>query len=363
MTFCFVFSLPLGVFKSLEAFEEYEQTQEVRSARLADLKKLLTENNEKGVYVVVIGESTDRDHMHAFGYARKNTPWLDQMAKNPLTILYPHAYSNHTLTVQSLQYALTAQNQYQNIPLHESYSLTEVARAAGYETYWISNQKQFMRSDIPIATIAAATNHQVWINAHADEKTVTTYYDEKLAEYIPTNSSVDKALFMIHLMGCHSVYNERYSSDFDVFQGHAGDEDAYDNAILHNDYVLEKIYEKAQNLPHFMAFIYFSDHGEELRNKARHDPSKFTFNMTHIPLVMIFSEEFKAKHPDIFKELAVHKNSYVTSDLLYNALLSILGIRGLPYQDSGLDITSKQYRMNKDNLLTLYGEKGLVHDI
>lgn len=50
--------------------------------------------------------------MHAYGYQRETTPWLDQALKKPENLLFTRAYSNHTHTVPVLTYALTERNQY-----------------------------------------------------------------------------------------------------------------------------------------------------------------------------------------------------------------------------------------------------------
>lgn len=305
----------------------------------------------------MLGESTNRDHMHAYGYWRENTPWLSKISKSPSALLFSNAYSNHTHTVPSLQYALTGYNQYQNIPVQKAFSLPEVARAAGFETYWISNQKQFLQGVIPVATIAASTDHQTWLNYLGDKRESSSYYDEKLVEFMPSEKDSSRTLIFVHLMGCHVAYDERYPLEFDVFKGPDQDQNAYDNAVLYNDHVLQKLYEKAQKLPHFQAFIYFSDHGEELRNKARHDASKFSFAMTRIPLVMIFSDEFIARNPKVFKTLQSHKNSYLTNDLAFNFMLSLLGLEDLRDQDQTLNIASPAYSLQKENLLTLHGQK------
>lgn len=363
LNYCFVLSISFNIYQTFQSFHQFRQAQEQRAENLDDLKSMFKNNAfDDGVYVLVIGESTTRDRMHAYGYERENTPWLSAMVQSPSTLLFSNAYSNHTHTVPALEYALTGLNQYQHISTQKAFSLPEIANAAGFETYWLSNQKQFPSSVIPIATIASATKHQTWLNYLGDKRESSGYYDEKLVDFIPWQNIPSKVLIFVHLMGCHLAYNERYPSEFSFFKGADQDQNEYDNAVLYNDYVLGKLYDKVKNLPNFQAFIYFSDHGEELKNKARHDASKFTFTMTHIPLVMIFSDEFMRQRPEIFKTLQRHTTSYFTNDLVYNFILGILGIQGLPNQNESLDIASAQYRMTKDDLLTLHGQKRIADE-
>lgn len=363
LTSCFVLSLTDTVSKTLESFKIYEQTSHLRAQRLSKLQNVLKQNTNDGIYVLVVGESTARDHMNAFGYKRPNTPWLSRMAEKPNTLLFKNAYSNHVHTVPAVQYALSELNQYQNVSIEDAYSIVEVAKAIGFETYWISNQKQFNVSDTPLTTIAASANHQTWLNSYAGNKTMTTYYDDKLSEILPDLTKSKKIFIVLHLMGCHSVYKERYPAEYDIFNDTTSRIDEYDNAVLYNDFVLGKIYNQMKDNPNFMAFVYFSDHGEDPDNGFTHEASKFTYPMSRIPLVMIFSDKFMHENHNIFETL--HQNSHkpVTSDLIYNTMLSLLGVNGMPGADPKLDISSPQYGMNAENLLTVHGQRRIAQDV
>ena len=171
----------------------------------------------------------------------------------------------------------------------------------------------------------------------------------------------NKALVIVHLMGCHSLYTDRYSEKFAVFSGSTEKVDTYDNCILHNDFVLEQLYTNISAAPNFMGWLYLSDHGEDPDLNLAHESSKFTFQMSHIPLVMIFSEKFKLEKPDVYAALQEHKNSAWSSDLMFNAMLDILGISGLneKAEDS---IASPEYNHSKNDLLTLHGQMPISKD-
>ena len=86
----FVYSIPYAVnsfaFKTaadtvgvLREYKEYGADKEMRIERLRQLNDLSVEPRAKGIYVLIIGESESRDHMHLYGYDRDNTPWMDSM--------------------------------------------------------------------------------------------------------------------------------------------------------------------------------------------------------------------------------------------------------------------------------------------
>lgn len=345
---------------TLKGFAEYQASLGERAARLQELQKILHSSSD-GVYMLVLGESTTRDHMHAYGYVRPTTPWLDKELSNPQALIFQNAYSNHVHTIPSLLYILTQQNQYNDIKLKDAYSVIEIAKAAGYQTYWLSNQKKYSVSDTPLTTIAQSADKAHYINDYTGNKSVSVYTDEKLAEFLPDLSHSSKALVIVHLMGCHSLYTDRYTEEFAVFSGSAEKVDTYDNCILHNDYVLEQLYGNISRAPNFMGWFYLSDHGEEPDLNLAHESSKFTFQMSHIPLVMIFSEKFKQQKPDVYKALQEHKNSAWSSDLMFNAMLDILGISGLN-EKAADSIASPDYNHSKDDLLTLHGQMPISKD-
>lgn len=345
---------------TLKGFAEYQASLGERAARLQELQKILHSSSD-GVYMLVLGESTTRDHMHAYGYVRPTTPWLDKELSNPEALIFQNAYSNHVHTIPSLLYILTQQNQYNDLKLKDAYSVIEIAKAAGYQTYWLSNQKKYSVSDTPLTTIAQSADKAHYINDCTGNKSVSVYTDEKLAEFLPDLSHSSKALVIVHLMGCHSLYTDRYTEKFAVFSGSAEKVDTYDNCILHNDYVLEQLYGNISRAPNFMGWFYLSDHGEEPDLNLAHESSKFTFQMSHIPLVMIFSEKFKQQKPDVYKALQEHKNSAWSSDLMFNAMLDILGISGLSEKAED-SIASPEYSHSKNDLLTLHGQMPISKD-
>ena len=316
--------------KALKEYKEYGKAKEMRMKNLEQLAGLSVKPGQGGLYVLVIGESETRDHMHAYGYKRENTPWLSAAMQKENTVLFRNAYSNHTHTVPVLTYALSAKNQYNSIPLSKAYSIMEVAKAAGYKTFWISNQVKFGAWDIPTAAIASTSDHEIWLNGNTGKTTETQFYDEEIAKRIDEIKleSGDNIFLVCHLMGCHGSYADRYPAEFEKFKAVDSSEKVseYDNSVYYNDYVLAKIYEKVSRQKNFKAMVYFSDHGEEPDEDKGHEASKFTWRMARIPFAMFFSESFIAKSNSVYQTLRKNKDRYWTNDLLFNVLINMLGI-------------------------------------
>ena len=360
----FAVNMFVRVADTLKEYKSYALKSSEREARLKTLKDVLKSDDGAGLHVLVMGESTVRHHLGAFGYERNTTPWLSKMvSENENTIIYPKAYSSNIQTVMSIQFALTSQNQYNGVSLEDSYSLTEVATAAGYDTYWISNQMHFNAYDTPISAIFNGANHRIFINDYFGTRLLTTYYDEMLSDKFPKIDENKKTLVVFHLMGCHNLYIDRYPAEFKTFvDGNDERANSYDDCILYNDYVLSLLYQKAAQNKNFMSFTFLSDHGEDPDKGLTHDYSKFTWNMPHIPFVTIFSDSYVVNHKDIVQTLQSHKNSYWTSDLLFNMMTHVLGIENVPHDSPKFDLSKSEYAMTRDNLTIIEGTYRIKDD-
>ncbi len=340
----------------LKAYDNYGANLKRREEELARSSISLSQKSP-GIYMVILGESQTRDHMSLYGYERETNPWLSSVAQDPSYFIFSNAYSNHASTVPNITYALSEKNQYNDIPLSEAYSLVEMAKAAGYKTFWVSNQFRFGAHDTPISTIAATADRQIWINNRSGNVDNSSYYDEKLADVIPDLSNVSHAVIFVHLMGCHWTYSDRYPAEFAKYAGEDALIDTYDDAILYNDFVIRRLTDAMEKYPHFKGWIFISDHGEDVDHHIGHDATRFTWQMARIPLIMHFSDSFISENPEIFETLSAHRESYWTNDLLYNLMLSVLGIENTPHREEYLDLASPSYDRTKENLMTLHGKK------
>lgn len=200
---CYAMNIFLDTQGQLSTYSAYREAKTEREQRLKQLQGLGIKDEATGIYVLVIGEAETRNHMSAYGYARPTTPWLTGFAREPGTILFQNAYSCHTHTIPVLTYALSEKNQYNKINLPDAYSIMEVAKAAGYTTYWISNQLKYGIWDTPLAEIASTADHQYWLNGNVGKTTKTLYLDEKIAQVLQKINLAPKAFVVCHVMGSH----------------------------------------------------------------------------------------------------------------------------------------------------------------
>lgn len=347
---------------NLRVYNDFRDKQAERKQQLhlgENIKGAVS--SPKGIYVLVIGESANRDFMSAYGYEKKTTPWLDSMKKKDDVVLLNNAYSCHTHTVQVLTYALTAKNQYNNMDIAKAPSLIEMAEAAGYDTAWLSNQVKYGAWDTPITVIASEANHQSWINHNSGASSATNYYDLKLVDELKGLGEKGNMLVVIHLMGSHNSYDQRYPMEFAKFSS-KNDLGKYENSILYTDYVLGQIYTSLKQMPNFQCLVYFSDHADDVKNGLGHNASRFSWPMTHIPAFICFSEDYSSKRREVPDQLKKAKDEPFTNDLMFELMLGLMGIKSKEYYNGKNDISSLEYNTNKERFKTMYGKHNITEE-
>lgn len=342
-------------------YNEYARQKELRKQNLSHIM-LQNHTGKKGIYFLVIGESQNTLRMSAYGYKLKTTPWLDAMKNDPNLLLFQHAYACHVQTVPALTYALTAKNQYNSVQLEQAVSLIDVAKAAGYQTVWLSNQVRFGGWGTPVTVIAEEADQKIWINSHQGNTLDTEYYDGELINRLQDVKRSDKMLIVVHLMGNHISYHSRYPAEFDKFKAE-GKRSEYDNSILYNDHVMQQLLAKVGQWPEFQGLLYFADHSESVEQELGHNPDKFVFEMAYIPLYMYFSPAYIKGNEKTFQTLRAAQTHYFTNDLIFNTMLGIMDIRNEAFYEAENDLASPAYNGDVNRFKTLFGKRSIAEDV
>ncbi len=356
-----------GVYKDVTDYVEQTQTyglhrDERYNSLIIDGKNTLAAR-APGTVIFIIGESASRDYMHIYtpGFPYDDTPWMEEMTKNPGFILYQNTYSSWTQTVPVLERALTEKSQYNDKEFFESASLLDVAKKIGYKTYWFSNQGRYGQFDSAITMVAKTADEAEWTD---DSYTFTSKYDEELLPYLTRIDPHANNFIVLHLMGSHIYYNNRYPGEWAKFESAAGDSTmtsapSYANSVLYTDHILKEIFDYAQKNLNLRAMVYFSDHGENL--KISHNPDVFKFDMVKIPFFIYLSPEYRAAFPRRSEILASRREAYFTNDMMYDTVCGLLGAPSNRY-DPLQDFSSPSYGFTRETLTTMFGMHRLTED-
>lgn len=311
--------------------------------------------------ILVIGESASAYYMSAYSDVKNNnTPWLKSMRNNDNFILFNHAYTSVCQTVPSLERALTEKNQYNKKDFNQSLTVIDIAKKAGYETYWFSNQGYISDADTPITLVAKTADHAVWLSE--SEMAKKGYqYDGDLLKYLQNVDPTKNNFIVLHFMGSHEDCINRYPYDFARFS-EKGKFDMplnYDDSLAYTDSVLQQVQQYAAENLNLQAMLYFSDHGGDPYRK-RH-PDQAGFKALQIPMFVYVSDEYKSLYANEVGEFKAKRNTYFTNDLIYETVCSLLQIKSNHFDESNSLLNSK-YKYTREMLMTALGSRKISED-
>ncbi len=302
------------------------------------------------VYVLVIGESTTRNHMGIYGYYRQTTPLLESISNE--LFVYKDVISPNTHTLTSLEKVLTLGTT-ENLDLKYQGNFLQLFNQAGFSTYWISNQNPTGIWNNFIAGIANSSEEKFFFNISNGKSP----YDEVLLESFRKvlEEKKKKKLIVLHLMGTHLMYEDRYPKSFDKFKDNPITKfesetakkaiNSYDNAVLYQDYIWFSIIDLVKKANNKSAVLCISDHGEEVYEHidfSGHTETKGTKSMYDIPFVLWLSEKKKREENSLIFDI---NRSYSTENLIFTmADLATLKFKKL---DTSKSILNKESKFTK----------------
>lgn len=329
--------------------------------------EMLTDRNEgrgqDGVFVLVIGESVNRNIMSSYGYERADTtPFQRSLRNDGNTVFFERAYSCHVQTFRVLQLLLTERNQYntdlQNneIPvLPGAVSLLDYAKSAGYQTWWLSNQKEKIPDYSAVSMLTDSADHVEYIEKNLVRRGQHSY-DEDLLKYLPEKLG-NRELIVLHLMGSHMPYDVFLPPDY-LPEGCEFFND-YELSIRYNDDFLRSLLNQLGEQADVV--MYVPDHSEGVSMQRSHDPrpEMFLSEMTEIPMWIHVSEKYRTEHEQFFlllKEAA--RNKVFTNDLVFNLMLKLMGVNNILTPEV-FDPVSGGYIVSESTARSLYGRMRL----
>lgn len=309
-----------------------------------------------GTVLLVIGESETSDLMTAFtpSLPVDTTPWLTSEKENKDFYLFNHAYTNFPATAGALSMALTGINQYNEKEIGQVVTLLDVAKKAGYDTWWISNHRQLGAGNPSVDLVSSGADHTLW-TTHAEGADIDLI---SLLKKVPRNGN---HFIVLHLMGSHAKYDSRIPDDWPYLSLPGADETENDYAttVDYTDYVLKNIFNYSKENLHMTAMAYLSDHGEDM--KYGHGEGHVTWSMLHIPLFFYLSPGYETAFPNTAKALRNNREKIFTNDLLFDTMCGLIQAPNNDYSPT-YDLTSPLYSLNADQALAVNGKWIVAND-
>lgn len=329
-----VFNIPYLVIKSnIEYYQEAKQLdiyKESATGDFQDVSRLIKSDDE--LYVIIIGESTSRSHMGIYNYYRQTTPELHKI-KDEL-LIYNDVISPHAYSIGALTKILTLAN-YENPDKTDAGSIIQLINKAGFDTYWLSNQRPVGPYESLITKISLSSKHNKFITTTiaGNNKVLDGNLIDEFDNVI--NKEGKKKVIFLHLLGTHHHYKNRYPEVFNKFSdvpitNFNSEENHeiinhYDNAILYNDYLISKVIKKVDSAQSRSFVLYFSDHGEEMFDHidlSGHNEDVYSKNMFDIPFILWRSNGYKLGKDIKFQD----RRRYMIDDL-FHGISDLLDIK------------------------------------
>lgn len=300
--------------------------------------------------VLILGESTDRNKMSAYGYKNKTTPLLDERIDNNEVVLFTDTIACANYTSKAMQLIFSFCEKDSNKNWYEYGNMLDIFNRAGYKTTWISNQTpvgRYGNMDKVLAKIAKSRKFTSMSGGSDDDENKRSRDDEilPLLDTALEDNINGKNFYVIHLEGTHEDYKLRYPKEFEKFT--EKDESSnniiwnkvraeYDNAVLFNDYIIDEIIRRFENKE--AVIIYFSDHGSEVydgRDFMGHSSEEYgNKHMIEIPFFVWASNSYWRKNDNIKKQMNNVRNMPYSTENIIHFFMDIAKIKTKSYDES-----------------------------
>jgi len=321
--------------------------------------------------ILIIGESYNKHHSQLYGYPYCTTPNQLHRYQNNELYVFSDAVTPFNLTSEVLKNAFSLNDITKNEPWCTKPMFTNIFKKCNYHIAFFSNQFVInQQKNMADFSGGMFLNDSILSKYQFDIRNQSTHrYDEELLlDYQMHNKRSHRyQLTIFSLIGQHTNYTDRFPSSFAKF--HPKDYKRkdlskeqlkivsdYDNSILYNDYVVEKIIQEFEQEESIV--IYMADHGDECYDQIKifgrqHcDPvtKEVATNEYQIPFWIWCSNKYHNSHPNIIQQIqnSIHRRFY--SDDLSHLLIYLGGISNQYYLDE-YNILSPSYNNNRKRLL------------
>ncbi|WP_099464568.1 lipid A phosphoethanolamine transferase [Parabacteroides provencensis] len=326
---------------------------------------------EKEIYVLVIGETSRALNWGLYGYERNTTPQLARI--NGLTI-FKDALTQSNTTHKSVPILLSAVSADNYDCIYKQKGIITAFKEAGFHTAFFSNQR-------PNHSFIDFFGEEADIYDFIKEDSLDSKFnpsDDVLLDMVEKEirKNYNKQFIVLHTYGSHFNYQERYPATKAAFLPDQveGAEvkyrtnliNAYDNTICYTDDFLSRLITILDNTQDSAAMLYTSDHGEDIfddnRNLFLHASPVPSYYQLHVPYLIWMSQPYLENHISLYNTAKENSSKAISSNSVFHTMLDIGGI-DTPYKNDSLSVVSKDFKEQKRLYLNDHNLPILLKDI
>ncbi len=311
---------------------------------------------ERQIYVLVIGETLRPDRLQLNGYGRATTP---ELASIPGVISFQDMVSPWAWTRMSVPVIISRKTAANHSYFFDEKSLVAAFAEAGFRTYWLSTQSPLGVHDSSVALHASEADEVQYLNPVGYKK--EGFYDEVLLDAFARvlAKQEQKQLIVLHTLGSHFSYTDRYPAAFDRFlpsgkgqkigmHDKANREllnNAYDNTVLYTDFIVAGLIRQLQQQQAIASLLLVSDHGENIFDgncdKSGHGHNtEFDYR---VGALWWGSELFSQQFPQKTQQLNLAARQPLLTSQTFHTMLQMADIH-YPTQQSALSFASAAFK-------------------
>lgn len=318
--------------------------------------------------VLVIGESYNKHHSTLYGYQLPTTPLQQRRMDNGELMVFSDVVTPWNITSNVFLDMFSVWEYGSKDAVGKRPLFPILFRSAGYDVNFFSNQyimRGFRKGTTNQAGHFFLADSEVSDSLFTYRNRRSRKFDmdmvEQVAEYRKDNIERPYTLDIIHLIGQHFDYAERYPESEARFSTatykdrHISLEAKhilahYDNATRYNDIVLDSIltvYEKEDAI-----VIFVADHGEEvyddlqIHGRLFQEPTaqqaRYEFE---VPMWIWCSESFRKRHEDVVRCIEQSTSKPFMTDRIPQILLMLGGI-SCQWTNETHNLLSPEYKCN-----------------
>lgn len=299
---------------------------------------LTQEENQREIFVLIVGETSRAHNWQVYGYDRPTNPLLSQESH---AVFYRDALTQSNTTHKSVSMILSDVNATNYEAIYQRKGIAQAFKEAGFTTICLSNQSE-NNSFIEYFTKEADIYQTIRTTDSKTRLTVNRPDEDLIPIMVNLIEKTTGNLFIIlHSYGSHFNYKERYPLAYQKFTpdnltavSRSQKEqlvNTYDNSILYTDYFLASTLQALQQLQTPAMVLYTSDHGEDLFDDDRglflHSSPTPSYYQLHIPFFMWFSDSYIARHPQHYQLAQKHETAPISTHVIFHTLLDAASIQ------------------------------------
>lgn len=335
LTFFVVESKRKGTLKNRLPYTLYFETKkfiEKPKIQFETITEKFQQGSDSLQIIFILGESVRADHLALNGYERNTNPKLSQLSN---LISFPNGFTNNTYTGSSVPQILSDASVNDHY-LDAKISLIDVLNQTQIPTTWIGNQTP-ENSYFPFIK---ASKQKIFVDPSHSEFSFNKEFDEVMLPHVKSEIHKSRNQFLlVHMMGSHWYYENRYPDQFRVFQPTITSKyipsnspesmvNSYDNTLLYLDFFVDEIIQMVKSQNTNAIVLYVSDHGELLGEDGKwlHAQPGNAKAVRNPAVLVWYSDKFAENYPEKISYLKQNQAKHLPLDFVFHTILDLYEI-------------------------------------